>query len=128
MVKSAVFEGPVAFDTVTFAVPGNAASCGKMEAVSWPELTNTVARCEPLQFTTDELSKFAPVTVSVNPVAPQYGVAGIEVVDAESAAIVGAEPDVGLMVKFTKFDTSVVVVAVVPDAPETADPGICTAT
>jgi hypothetical protein len=128
MVKSAVFEGPVAFDTVTFAVPGNAASCGKMEAVSWPELTNVVARLEPFQFTTDELSKFAPVTVSVNPVAPQYGVAGIEVVDAESAAIVGAEPDVGLMVKFTKFDTSVVVVAVVPDAPETAEPGICTAT
>ena len=48
--------------------------------------------------------------------------------DAESAAIVGAEPDVGLMLKFTTFDTSVVVVAVVPDAPETADPGICTAT
>ena len=128
MVKIAVFDGPVAFDTVTFALPGNAASCGKMDAVSWPELTNVVARCEPFQFTTDELSKFAPVTVSVNPVAPQYGVAGIEVVDAESAAIVGAEPDVGLMVKFTKFDTSVVVVAVVPEAPETAEPGICTAT
>ena len=71
MVKSAVFDGPVAFDTVTFAVPGKAASWGKPEAVSWPELTNVVARREPFQFTTDELSKFAPVTVSVKPVAPQ---------------------------------------------------------
>ena len=71
MVKSAVFDGPVAFDTVTFAVPGNAESCGKIEAVSWPELTNAVARREPFQFTTDELLKFAPVTVSVKPVAPQ---------------------------------------------------------
>ena len=48
--------------------------------------------------------------------------------DAESDAIVGAAPGVGLISKLTTFDISVVVVAVVPEAPETAEPGICTAT
>ena len=71
IVNATVFEGPEAFDTETPAVPGNAASWGKIEAVSWPELPNVVVRGEPFQFTTDELSKFEPVTVSVNPVGLQ---------------------------------------------------------
>jgi hypothetical protein len=49
-------------------------------------------------------------------------------VDAESELIVGTEPGVELIVKFTTFDTSVVVVAVVPEEPETAEPGIWMAT
>ena len=71
MVKGTVFDGPDAFDTETPAVPGNAASWGKIDAVSWPELLSVVARCEPFQFTTDELSKFEPMTVSVNPAGLQ---------------------------------------------------------
>ena len=71
IVNATVFEGPDAFDTETPADPGNAASWGKIEAVSWPELLNVVARGEPFQFTTDALSKFEPVTVSVNPVGLQ---------------------------------------------------------
>jgi hypothetical protein len=45
-------------------------------------------------------------------------------VDAESEVTVGSGPDVGLIVKFTTFDCSVVVVAVVLEEPETAEPGI----
>jgi len=71
IVNATVFEGPDAFDTETPADPGNAASWGKIEAVSWPELLNVVARGEPFQFTSDALSKFEPVTVSVNPVGLQ---------------------------------------------------------
>ena len=71
IVNATVFEGPDAFDTETPADPGNAASWGKIEAVSWPELLNVVARGEPFQFTTDALSKFEPVTVSVNPAGLQ---------------------------------------------------------
>ena len=43
-------------------------------------------------------------------------------------AIVGNGPGTGMTVKGTTSDTSVVVVAVVPEAPETAEPGIWTAT
>lgn len=48
--------------------------------------------------------------------------------EAESDAIVGAGPGEGFTLKLTTFDTSVVVVALVPEAPETAEPGIWTAT
>ena len=74
MVKAMVLEGPAAVDTETLAVPGNAASCGRIAAVIWPELTGVVARCEPFQYTTDVASKFEPDTVSVIPAALQYGV------------------------------------------------------
>jgi hypothetical protein len=124
IVKGKLFDGPDAFDTETPTVPGNAASWAKIEAVSWPELMNVVTRGEPFQFTTDELSKLEPATVSVNPVGLQYGVEGSEVVDAESEVITGRAPGVAIIVKFTTFETSVVVVAVVPEAPETAEPGI----
>ena len=71
IVKGLLFDVPEAFDTDTPADPGNAASWGKIEAVSWPELLNVVARGEPFQFTTDALSKFEPVTVRVNPAGLQ---------------------------------------------------------
>ena len=71
IVNATVFDGPDAFDTETPAVPGNAASWGKIEAVSCPELVNAVVRGEPFQFTTEALSKFEPLTVSVNPVGLQ---------------------------------------------------------
>jgi hypothetical protein len=88
-----------------------------------------VARGEPSQFTTDPLLKFEPVTVSMNPAGLQYGVEGSEVVDAESGGvIVGGGPGIGSTVKLTRFDISVVVVAAVPDVPETAEPGIWMAT
>jgi hypothetical protein len=126
MVNDTAFDGPAAFDTETAADPGNATSWGKIEAVSRPELvaSNVVARGEPFQFTTDALLKFEPATVSVNPFGLQYGVAASELVDAESDAITGIAPDVGPTVKFTTFDTSVVVVAPVPEVPETDEPGI----
>jgi hypothetical protein len=94
IVNATVFDGPDAFDTETPAVPGNAASWGKIEAVSWLELPN-VARGEPFQLTTDEPSKFEPVTVSMNPAGLQYGVEAIDVVDAESEVTVGARPGLG---------------------------------
>jgi hypothetical protein len=94
-------------------------------------LTNAVVRGEPFQFTTESLVKFVPVTVSVNPVALQYGVEFCEVVDAETFVMAGAGPAVGLILNKTMFDTSVVVVEfplfgfVVP---ETAEPGMSIAT
>lgn len=66
-----------------------------------------------------------PFTVKVKPFGWQYGVdanGGVEI-----DVIVGAAVPAALIVKFTTFDFSVVVVAFVLDDPETADPGICTA-
>ena len=71
IVKGKVFDVPEEVETETPAVPGNAASWGKIAAESWPELLNVVARGEPFQFTTDALSKFEPATASVNPVGLQ---------------------------------------------------------
>ena len=88
IVKTTVLDGPAAVATETFAVPGNATSCGRIAAVIWPELGGVVARCEPFQYTTEVASKFEPNTVSVNPVGLQYGVEDLEVVDAEIALIV----------------------------------------
>src|SRR3981081_2178210 len=51
--NATVSERPDEIDAETPADPGNAASWGKIEAVSWPELLNVVARGEPFQFTSD---------------------------------------------------------------------------
>jgi len=85
-----------------------------------------VARGVPFQLTTDPDTKFVPFTTSVKPDEPQYGIEAIGVEDGEIEVdvMVGAAAGCALIVKFTRFDTSVVVVAVVPEAPETADPGI----
>lgn len=69
-----------------------------------------------------------PFTVSVIPVGLQYGVEAVEVVDAEIVVTVGAGPGAVDIAKYTTFDISVVVVAPVFEVPETAEPGICTAT
>ena len=49
-------------------------------------------------------------------------------VDAETDEITGRGPGAAPIVKSTMFDTSVVVVALVLEVPETAEPGIWTAT
>ena len=48
-------------------------------------------------------------------------------VDAEIELTVGAGPGAELIVKYTTFEISVVVVALVLEVPETAEPGIWTA-
>jgi hypothetical protein len=127
IVKVAGPEVPAELDTLTTAAPGKAVSEEVMAAVSCVALTKVVARGVPFQFTFDALSKFEPVTVSVIPAGLQYGVEDADVVEADSEVTTGSAPRVGLMMKFTTLETSVVVVAVVPEAPETAEPGICTA-
>lgn len=72
--------------------------------------------------------KFVPTTVSVKPLGLQYGVAGMEPGGAERDPTVGRGPGAALIVKGTKSDISVVLVALVPEAPETAEPGIWMAT
>lgn len=79
IVNAAVFDGPDGAETDTPAVPGNAASEGRIAAVSLVELTKVVARAEPfvelfaplVQFTTESLVKFVPFTVKVKPVGLQ---------------------------------------------------------
>jgi hypothetical protein len=79
IVNGMVFDGPDGAETETPAVPENAASEGRIAAVSLVELTNVVARAEPFaepfaalaQFTTESLVKFVPFTVKVKPLGLQ---------------------------------------------------------
>lgn len=111
-------DAPTEFDTVTRAVPGNAAFVAGMEAVICVALTKVVGCAAPFQFTTASLVKFAPFTVSVNPWTLQDGVEADEVVDAERDVIAGGVPGAALIVNRTMFEISVVVVLLmfcVPD-------------
>jgi len=128
VVKVTVFDVPDAFDTETRATPGSATSVAEIEAVSRAELPKVVGRGNPFQFTAESFVKFEPFTVNVNPLGWQYGVEESEVAGAETDVMTGAGPAAAPILKLTRLDTSVVVVAVVPEDPETADPGICTAT
>ena len=128
VVNVTVFDVPDAFDTETRAIPGKAVSVAKIEAVSRAELPKVVARGNPFQFTTEPFAKFEPFTVNVNPLGWQYGVDESEVEGAETDVITGAGPAAAPILKLTMFETSVVVVAVVLEDPETAEPGIWTAT
>jgi hypothetical protein len=68
MVKVREFEGPVAVETETDAVPGYAISVGRIEAVTCVVLANVVTRGKPFQFTVvAPFTKFVPFTVSVIP-------------------------------------------------------------
>jgi len=142
IVKGKLFEIPgeelaAALKTETVAVPGNAVSVAGIKAVSWLVLTKVVGRAAPFQytmqwltakpFTVESFTKFVPFTVSVMPAALQYGVEACEVVDAEIEVTVGAGPEALPIVKKTTFETSVVFEPVF-DVPETAEPGIWTAT
>jgi hypothetical protein len=128
VVKVTVFDVPAAFDAETRATPGNATSVAKIEAVSRAELPKVVWRGKPFQFTAESFVKFEPFTVNVKPLAWQYGVDESEDDGAETDVITGAGPAVAPILKTTRLDTSLVVVAVVLEDPETAEPGICTAT
>jgi len=66
-VKGEVADVPIEFDTVTTAVPGNAASVAEMEAVNCVALTKVPGCATPFQFTFASLVKFVPVTVNVKP-------------------------------------------------------------
>lgn len=103
-------DGPIEFDTVTSAVPGNAAWAAGMAAVSCVALTKVVGCAAPFQITSASFVKFVPVTVSVKPCALQYGVEAAEVVDADSAVIAGGVPCAAPIVKRTTFETWVVTV------------------
>ena len=126
MVNVTEFDAAVGLDMVTAAAPGKAVSAAEIAAVSCVALTKVVARGVPFQLTTEAATKFVPFTTRVNPDAPQYGMeaTGVEDGEIEVEVIVGEGGGCGPIVKFTRFDTSVVVVAVVPEDPETAEPGI----
>ena len=75
MVTCTAVDVPDAFETETLAVPGKAASDGRIAAVSCVELTRSVVRAVPIvegfvalvQLTTAPFVKFWPFTVSVKP-------------------------------------------------------------
>jgi hypothetical protein len=56
----------VGFTTVTAVVPVEARSVARIAAVNCEELTNVVARLTPFHCTTEFVTKFPPLTVSVN--------------------------------------------------------------
>src|SRR5262247_4392827 len=67
MVNGRVFDRlPSGLATVTWAVPAAAMSAAVIAAVSWLALPNVVTRPLPFQRTLAPLTKFEPVTVSVN--------------------------------------------------------------
>jgi len=55
-----------------------------MEAVTCVELTKVVVRADPAKFTTELLTKFVPLTVSVNAASPTFTLEG------EMLVVVGA--------------------------------------
>jgi hypothetical protein len=126
MVRVTGADATVGLETVITAAPGKAVSIGVITAVICVALTNVIACGVPFQLTMEAAAKFVPFTISVNPDGPQYGMEAIGVEDGEIEVevIVGGGGGCGPIVKFTRFDTSVVVVAVVPEEPETAEPGI----
>ena len=68
----------------------------------------------------DPVTKFVPITVSVNAALPAPMLAG------ESCVIVGGEGGEALIVKRTMLESSVVPEATELDVAETDEPGICT--
>ncbi len=66
----------VGFTTVTEADPCVAMSAMEMEAVSFVLLENVVVRAAPFQFTTEPVTKFEPLTVSVKAGPPAVALLG----------------------------------------------------
>jgi mRNA-degrading endonuclease toxin of MazEF toxin-antitoxin module len=98
MVKVSAFDVPPpgeAFSTVTEAVPAVAMSLAEIAAVNCVPLTKVVVRALPFHCTTELVTKFVPVTVSVNPAPPAVALEG----EREAAAGAGL-----LMVKVRAFD------------------------
>ena len=76
-------------DTVTGKSPTVVRSDAGMVAVSWVALTKVVVRFDPAKRTTEEDTKFVPVTVIVKPVASFARVVG------EMLVVVGTGLDAG---------------------------------
>ena len=89
------FDAGVLPDTVmataAASVPRKAVSAAVISAASCVELTRVVGRGEPFQLTLSPSAKPVPVTVRVRPVGLQNGVLLVEVVDAETDAMVARE-------------------------------------
>jgi len=87
---------PLVVVTVILAVPAVAMSLAGTAACTCVELTTIVDSAEPFQLTTAVESKFAPVTVKVNPAPPAVAEAGekplLLIVGALAALIVNAAP------------------------------------
>ncbi len=112
----------LALDTETPLEPIAATSDAGIAPVSWVALTNVVGRGVPFQLITEPLRKFVPVTRSVKVALPAPRFEG------ESCVIVGAAAVEPVTVNRTMFDNSVVPVALEPEEPDTAEPGMDTAT
>jgi hypothetical protein len=87
--KGNAFESAPRLVTSIFTVPGVATSDSGMAAINSVELTNVVANCETvgvpeggdggtIQSTTEPVTKFVPVTVSVTPGGLHAGADAIE--------------------------------------------------
>jgi|SRR5215472_6194033 len=77
--------------TAAAPVASDAVSAAEIAAVICVALTNVVGRGEPFQFTTRPGAKPVPFTVSVKPVALQYGVLFALVVEAETDVTMASE-------------------------------------
>jgi hypothetical protein len=87
---------PSGFITPTARLPAVAMSLDGMAAVSCVALTNVVVRFEPFTWTTDPLTKFEPLAVSVNADPPAVAVLG-EMLVSDGAVLLTVkfnDPDV----------------------------------
>ena len=78
---------PPGFATVTLAVPGEAMSLARIDAVSWDAPTNVVVRFEPFHLTVELETKFIPSTVKVKAGPPAGTALGFRLVST------GAKPE-----------------------------------
>ena len=84
--------------TVTEDAPAVVTSVARIAAVSCVALTNVVARGLPLKFTTELLTNFVPLTVSVNAPEPARSLAGCNEVSVGNGLLAA------VIVKGTAFD------------------------
>jgi hypothetical protein len=78
---------PPGFATVTLAVPGEAMSLARIDAVNWEELTNVVVRLDAFHRTVDPETKFEPFTERMNPGPPAFVELGFRVVNTGAEAL-----------------------------------------